>query len=485
MLSNGSSCGESSSSAGSGGGGGTVTLKKGPWTATEDAILVEYVKKHGEGNWNSVQKNSGLSRCGKSCRLRWANHLRPNLKKGSFSPEEERLILELHSKLGNKWARMAAQLPGRTDNEIKNYWNTRIKRRQRAGLPLYPPDIQRQTAFQNHQNRPSSSPSPSPSSTIPSLQQKAQFTSHHPLLDPMNLSTPPTTTTLPLLTSNQPHTFLPISPIQRFKRFRDNNSIGSTNFSLPFSSALHSLPLLHQNLHSPHQQQQTQQSFQFSPGNFELNQFNFEPIGLTHAASMSMKMELPSTQFSEHGVADLGLHNYRTEPTNLLGQSSGGLLESLLLEPQVMVSNNEDLQREGFLSDPMDRKCSLEDWIGGPQQSGQAYSDASSPQLGPVGQWDESSPAQSSTGIKSKTEPADENNSVDNDLSTLLDIIPASMSTVPEWYGDNKEMPDAQNGVVEDDIGLEMQQLASSLSTTTEPDWTLDSCPWNNMPGIC
>lgn len=85
-------------------------LKKGPWTAAEDGILMEYVKKHGEGNWNAVQKNSGLARCGKSCRLRWANHLRPNLKKGSLSPDEERLIIELHAKFGNKWARMASQV---------------------------------------------------------------------------------------------------------------------------------------------------------------------------------------------------------------------------------------------------------------------------------------------------------------------------------------------------------------------------------------
>ncbi|KDP34526.1 hypothetical protein JCGZ_11076 [Jatropha curcas] len=116
-------------------------LKKGPWTAAEDAILVDYVTKHGEGNWNAVQKHSGLSRCGKSCRLRWANHLRPDLKKGAFTPEEERRIIELHAKMGNKWARMAAELPGRTDNEIKNYWNTRIKRLQRAGLPIYPPEV--------------------------------------------------------------------------------------------------------------------------------------------------------------------------------------------------------------------------------------------------------------------------------------------------------------------------------------------------------
>ncbi|KAL1204677.1 Transcription factor MYB65 [Cardamine amara subsp. amara] len=116
-------------------------LKKGPWTSNEDGILIDYVKKHGEGNWNAVQKHTSLARCGKSCRLRWANHLRPNLKKGAFSQEEEQLIVEMHAKMGNKWAQMAEHLPGRTDNEIKNYWNTRIKRRQRAGLPLYPPEI--------------------------------------------------------------------------------------------------------------------------------------------------------------------------------------------------------------------------------------------------------------------------------------------------------------------------------------------------------
>ncbi|KAL1817279.1 transcription factor GAMYB [Daucus carota subsp. sativus] len=128
-------------------------LKKGPWTSAEDAILVDYVNKHGEGNWNAVQKNSGLSRCGKSCRLRWANHLRPDLKKGAFMPDEERRIIELHAKMGNKWARMAAELPGRTDNEIKNFWNTRIKRRQRAGLPIYPPDICLQTINENNSSQ--------------------------------------------------------------------------------------------------------------------------------------------------------------------------------------------------------------------------------------------------------------------------------------------------------------------------------------------
>lgn len=95
---------------GGGNTGGGLPLKKGPWTSAEDAILVDYVTKHGEGNWNAVQKHSGLARCGKSCRLRWANHLRPDLKKGAFTPEEERRIIELHAKMGNKWARMAADV---------------------------------------------------------------------------------------------------------------------------------------------------------------------------------------------------------------------------------------------------------------------------------------------------------------------------------------------------------------------------------------
>lgn len=82
-------------------------LKKGPWTPAEDAILVDYINRHGPGNWNSVQKNSGLLRCGKSCRLRWTNHLRPDLKKGSFTAEEEEKIKQLHDQHGNKWARIA------------------------------------------------------------------------------------------------------------------------------------------------------------------------------------------------------------------------------------------------------------------------------------------------------------------------------------------------------------------------------------------
>ncbi|KAG8080141.1 hypothetical protein GUJ93_ZPchr0007g3039 [Zizania palustris] len=104
-------------------------LKKGPWTPEEDEKLVAYIKEHGQGNWRTLPKNAGLARCGKSCRLRWTNYLRPDIKRGRFSFEEEEAIIQLHILLGNKWSAIAARLPGRTDNEIKNYWNTHIRKR--------------------------------------------------------------------------------------------------------------------------------------------------------------------------------------------------------------------------------------------------------------------------------------------------------------------------------------------------------------------
>ncbi|KAM3308357.1 myb-related protein [Capsicum chacoense] len=102
---------------------------KGAWTKEEDQRLISYIRAHGEGCWRSLPKAAGLSRCGKSCRLRWINYLRPDLKRGNFTEEEDELIIKLHSLLGNKWSVIAGRLPGRTDNEIKNYWNTHIKRK--------------------------------------------------------------------------------------------------------------------------------------------------------------------------------------------------------------------------------------------------------------------------------------------------------------------------------------------------------------------
>ncbi|GKV46530.1 hypothetical protein SLEP1_g53507 [Rubroshorea leprosula] len=106
-------------------------LRKGPWTLEEDTLLTHYIARHGEGRWNILAKCAGLKRTGKSCRLRWLNYLKPDIKRGNLTPQEQLLILELHSKWGNRWSKIAHHLPGRTDNEIKNYWRTRVQKQAR------------------------------------------------------------------------------------------------------------------------------------------------------------------------------------------------------------------------------------------------------------------------------------------------------------------------------------------------------------------
>nr|AKM20830.1 anthocyanin regulatory C1 protein [Davidia involucrata] len=110
-----------------------VGLKRGAWTALEDKILTSYIKTHGEGKWRDLPQRAGLKRCGKSCRLRWLNYLRPDIKRGNISVEEEELIMKLHKLLGNRWSLIAGRLPGRTDNEIKNHWNTNLSKRSMQG----------------------------------------------------------------------------------------------------------------------------------------------------------------------------------------------------------------------------------------------------------------------------------------------------------------------------------------------------------------
>ncbi|KAI6681920.1 hypothetical protein NL676_035801 [Syzygium grande] len=107
-----------------------ANVKRGAWSPEEDAILKSYMHKHGSGgNWITLPTKAGLRRCGKSCRLRWLNYLRPDIKHGGFTEEEDNVIFALYAVLGSRWSLIASKLPGRTDNDVKNHWNTKLKKK--------------------------------------------------------------------------------------------------------------------------------------------------------------------------------------------------------------------------------------------------------------------------------------------------------------------------------------------------------------------
>ncbi|CDP02338.1 unnamed protein product [Coffea canephora] len=163
--------------------------RKGPWTPEEDKLLIEYVSLHGEGRWSSVAKSAGLHRTGKSCRLRWVNYLRPGLKRGHLTPQEEGIIIELHALWGNKWSTIARYLPGRTDNEIKNYWRTHFKKK---GKPSEKKDRRRLLKQKMEQDETGTGAKASPLSEVtseqtlsPELQAQQEFPTVplHPVME--------------------------------------------------------------------------------------------------------------------------------------------------------------------------------------------------------------------------------------------------------------------------------------------------------------
>ncbi|KAF7828588.1 transcription factor RAX3 [Senna tora] len=191
-----------------------ANVKRGPWSPEEDAKLKSYIEHHGTGgNWIALPNKIGLKRCGKSCRLRWLNYLRPNIKHGGFSEEEDNIICSLYVSIGSRWSIIAAQLPGRTDNDIKNYWNTKLKKKLGGKQP--PNQV-------SHPN------------ILSSMQ-----THHH-------LITDPTSTSISHLNLNACTTQLPISPTNinhhhddmiSFQLPQPHHSLFINSTNLPSSSA--------------------------------------------------------------------------------------------------------------------------------------------------------------------------------------------------------------------------------------------------------
>ncbi|XVE91331.1 hypothetical protein REPUB_Repub01dG0000900 [Reevesia pubescens] len=471
----------------------THGLKKGPWTAAEDAILMEYVKKHGEGNWNAVQKNSGLMRCGKSCRLRWANHLRPNLKKGSFSPEEERIIIELHAKLGNKWARMAAQLPGRTDNEIKNYWNTRMKRRQRTGLPIYPQQVgsddkvvgfllQQQQQVQEQQiqqyqgrKRPTSS---SLSSNFLSSSQRekhdciSSFSLHsiNSSSAGQNQAIPSFYTNIYTSSSNNSGFALPFSPSSPFVSSSSNSYNQNINAQLPAPS------------------------FQFNTGSFEhtlsfsslLMGAQTEPIdfvpGLEPELASSQTPPQPtstptSSYTSSGGVCMVASSGNTNNYCELKGSS--GLLDALLVESRALSRNERNKDGEEFPK-VIDKGKDVMDAAIVEKEEGEDNGNKCVVEK----QWEDFSPSRSSIGVKPSDESIEEMNSMDDDLLSLLNNFPSSMP-LPEWYVKTTRMSNGSSPTDGNMVLAVEQNVSATPAATTNLDRSLGSCCWKNMPGIC
>ncbi|KAL6554094.1 hypothetical protein OROMI_019767 [Orobanche minor] len=405
-------------------------LKKGPWTTSEDKILAEYVKNHGEGNWNAVQRNSGLMRCGKSCRLRWANHLRPNLKKGAFTPDEENLIVDLHAKLGNKWARMASQLPGRTDNEIKNYWNTRLKRRQRAGLPIYPQQkVLKQEHGDHHHDH--------------HHQQQQQLGSNSSLASRLTSPYRPSNPNRLIFYDafNPPPS---ISPNQSKIYGGDGGLDLSPSASASAASNSLNLFLNHGNSNP-------------MPMQPLLGYDNFDYDMIRTDSSMGV-LGLPSIQSP---AAASSSDDYEAEE-GLGGRSSSGLLEDLLGESHALacldkteeasVAAEENMHEEG--------EADFGNHGRGGGDSDNSYEGA----------------------------PGEGNNPLDYDLLNLLDNFPLSVP-IPDWeQAHGSESPMLSNGTNSgtgsQPNGARYNPIAASTGPSANQDLNFDSCLWNNMPSI-
>ncbi|PWA93922.1 homeodomain-like protein [Artemisia annua] len=209
-----------------------ANVKKGPWSPEEDTRLKEYIQTHGTGgNWIALPQKAGLKRCGKSCRLRWLNYLRPDIKHGEFSDDEDKVICALFASIGSRWSIMAAQLPGRTDNDIKNYWNTKLKKKMMMMNTIVSmPDIRKPSLYNHLQSLNTST-----NYSYPSLSyfhnSTAPLSSSYNMYSPntnssyhdqtLSISSSPTQTVL----QSQEHGHLGLGPMESYQGVKDSSNL--------------------------------------------------------------------------------------------------------------------------------------------------------------------------------------------------------------------------------------------------------------------
>ncbi|XP_020671813.1 transcription factor GAMYB isoform X2 [Dendrobium catenatum] len=507
-----SSSTDEGSCSGSSTGGGTVNLKKGPWTTAEDALLISYVQKHGEGNWNAVQRHSGLLRCGKSCRLRWANHLRPHLKKGAFTTEEEQFIIQMHSKMGNRWARMAALLPGRTDNEIKNYWNTRVKRRSRAGLPLYPTKVNLQTSDENQLIQSATELSSGNQQNIGILPGTINGTLELRFLPHKANPGPPP---YPPHFSDIPVTAMPSHGLGYYTRsflnpqgdhakqtWESETSFPGCHFGLNSMvpafedlSSLNSEPVyLNSGIGYPHDPDPESKKNLASficpiPGNHALSNGNFSSSRLLPGA---VKMELPSLQSTEADYNDWNtsaslftssydaVDSYIQSPENVSVQSdcaspkNKGLLEDLVQESKAISIGKKQSLEKSF-DDTM---------TGSSTVKLEEIRDPTSPFCqSAVSLFNECNPINRSTYNESSTFKAPMGSAKqDKCAPNLPDFLRPDVLLGSGWFiGNSRSAIDSISGPLDENLREDLVPGPAGISSMA----SLESYPWTNMPRVC